>query len=86
MHRENKVLSSQSQEECMFTFSSVSRIIFVVKVEDKFFWFKTKLLIQQHSGVGGGDVQSDVFPHTSLKTINKINSFMLSMLGKNFSR
>ena len=51
----------------MFAFLSVSRIIFVVKVEDKFFRFKAKLLIEQHSRVRGRDMESDIFPHTCLK-------------------
>ena len=51
----------------MFAFLGVSRIIFIVEVEDKFFRFKAKLLIEQHSRVGGRDMESDIFPHTGLK-------------------
>jgi hypothetical protein len=45
--------SSTAKKEGIFAFFAVIRIVFVVKVDNEFFWFEPKFLIEEHGWIVG---------------------------------
>lgn len=69
------VSAAETQQEGVPTRAAVQGVIFIVEVQDVFFCFEAKLLVEQHGRVAGRHVQRHVFAHARLKRKQRSTRF-----------